>query len=158
MTTQSDETRLEEGAEPSHRGMALVLVLVSFVGFALVGELIMRILWENPYRSESTDYAIKLQIHHANRDLTFDRSLIDPEKPTSRFRTNERSYILPTAQFDPPDATVAFLEARLAIARGDPERAIELLEPRIPELDTSSAPCRNPLHLAADAMPWPRPG
>ena len=92
MTTQPDETQLEEGADPSHRGMALVLVVVSFVVFALVGELIMRVLSENPYRNESTDYLIKLQIHHTNRDMTFDRSVIDSEKPTSRFRTNDRSY------------------------------------------------------------------
>jgi lysophospholipase L1-like esterase len=85
--------------------------LVSFVVFALIGEGILRVLWDNPYVRESTDFAIKLQIHHANRDMTFDRSLIDPEKPSSRFRTNERSYILPTAQFPDPDATVAFLGA-----------------------------------------------
>jgi lysophospholipase L1-like esterase len=107
---EKDE-RGDRGEEQSHPWMALVLVLVSLAFFGLLAELTMRLLWTNPYVNESTDYLIRLRLQPANRDMQFDRSLIDPENPTARFRTNERSYILPANQFESPDATVAFLGA-----------------------------------------------
>jgi lysophospholipase L1-like esterase len=116
-TSPSEDPRLdkdergEQGEEPSRPWMALVLVLVSLAFFGLLAELAMRLLWTNPYVNEATDYLIRLQIHHANRDMQYDRSLIDPENPSARLRTNERSYILPANQFESPDATVAFLGA-----------------------------------------------
>ncbi len=43
------------------------------------------------------------------QDRIFNRELIDPQKATIRLRTNERSYIIPSFQYDDPDTTIAFL-------------------------------------------------
>jgi hypothetical protein len=52
---------------------------------------------------------LRLRLHNARTDRFVDRSAIDPARPTVRFRTDERSYLLPSRRFERPDATVAFL-------------------------------------------------
>lgn len=85
--------------------LAVAAVLVTLAGC----ELALRLFWENPYRDELPDYMLKLRLQHPNADRTFDRSAIDPNEPRVRFRTNARCYIEPSAQYETPDATVAFL-------------------------------------------------
>jgi lysophospholipase L1-like esterase len=50
-----------------------------------------------------------LRIQPANRDRLVDRSFLDTERATVRFRTDERSYILPSFRYEEPDATILFL-------------------------------------------------
>jgi lysophospholipase L1-like esterase len=74
----------------------------------LVGELLLRAFWHDPFVNEQPDHVLKLPIHHPNTDLFIDRSSFDEAEPVVRFRTDERSYIRPSFQYDKPDATVAF--------------------------------------------------
>jgi lysophospholipase L1-like esterase len=83
-------------------------VLSSVVTFALC-ETGLRLFWHNPYRYEIPERVLRLRINHARTDHFVDRSAIDPQRPTVRFRTDERSYILPSRRFEKPDMTVAFL-------------------------------------------------
>ena len=89
--------------------MRVVAVLLSTGLALLASELALRVIWHNPYRMEHPDHVLKLRIHHPNTDHLLDRSLIDEEIPTIRMRTDGRSYILPSFQFDDPDVTIAFL-------------------------------------------------
>jgi lysophospholipase L1-like esterase len=89
-------------------GRSLLLVLSAVVALAFC-EITLRIFWHNPFRHESTERVLRLPLNHAGSDHLVDRSAIDPEQPMVRFRTDERSYLLPSRRFDTPDATVAFL-------------------------------------------------
>jgi lysophospholipase L1-like esterase len=86
----------------------LLVVLSAVISFAFC-EVGFRLFWHNPYRYEVPERVLRLRIHHARTDHFVDRSAIDPERPTVRFRTDERSYLLPSRRFEMPDATVAFL-------------------------------------------------
>jgi lysophospholipase L1-like esterase len=95
-------------ARPRITQIALALV-VSVVGTLALCELVLRLLWHNPYRFESGDHLIKLALHHPNTDHIFSRALVVPESPRGRLSTDHRSYIRPSFQYQDPDATVAFL-------------------------------------------------
>lgn len=79
-----------------------------FVAF-LSAEVLLRIVWHNPFRDDYPDRVVKLRMHHANTHHPLDRSLVHPESPTTKLRTDDRSYILPSNQYDDPDCTIAFL-------------------------------------------------
>ena len=51
----------------------------------------------------------KLRLQNANRDSVVSRRQIDASVPEVHFRTDDRSYVLPSFQHEKPDATVAFL-------------------------------------------------
>ena len=74
-----------------------------------IAEIALRIAWDNPYRHEGPDRVVSLRLQHANTNHRFSRAAIHPESPFAQLRTNERSYILPSAQFENPDCTIAFL-------------------------------------------------
>jgi lysophospholipase L1-like esterase len=108
---ESAQSAVEAGRKqrgPSYSIRLLFVVLSALVSFAFC-EVGLRLFWHNPYRYEVPERVLKLPIHHARSDYVVDRSTIDPERPKVRFRTDERSYILPSRQFETPDATVAFL-------------------------------------------------
>jgi lysophospholipase L1-like esterase len=86
----------------------LLLGFSLFLGLGL-GEVALRLLWHNPYRNESPDHVVKIQIHHPRSDFLIDRRAIDTEQPTVRMRTNARSYLIPSSQHPDPDYSVAFL-------------------------------------------------
>src|SRR5262245_9530861 len=86
----------------------LLVVLSVVIAFAFC-EVGFRLFWHNPYRYEVPERVLRLPIAHARTDHVLDRSAIDPERPMVRFRTDERSYLLPSSRFEMPDATVAFL-------------------------------------------------
>jgi lysophospholipase L1-like esterase len=92
----------------SYGGRLLLGVLSALVSFAFC-EAGFRLFWYNPYRYEVPEHILRLPIHHARTDHFVDRSAIYPERPTVRFRTDKRSYLLPSRRFEMPDATVAFL-------------------------------------------------
>jgi lysophospholipase L1-like esterase len=86
-----------------------ILAAASALVSLLLCELLVRSTWHNPYRFESPDRVVRLSMSHARTDRILSRALVDPESPTVRFRTDERSYVRPARRFDRPDATLAFL-------------------------------------------------
>ncbi|HEU4365362.1 MAG TPA: SGNH/GDSL hydrolase family protein [Candidatus Krumholzibacteria bacterium] len=86
----------------------LVAVLATIVALAAC-EIVLRIVWRNPYRHESPDHLLKLRMHHPRTDHTYSRALLDEDEALVRLRTDARSYILPSFQHRNPDATVTFL-------------------------------------------------
>ena len=86
-----------------------VLFLGSSLLAILCAEVVLRFIWHNPFRNDQPDRVVKLRMQHANTHHPLDRSLVHPENPTTNLRTNERSYILPSDQYDDPDCTIAFL-------------------------------------------------
>lgn len=92
------------------KGRKKVLALFLATLFTLgASELGLRFLWHNPFRYESPDHLLKIRIQHPNTDYIFNRSLVNPENPWVRLRTDARSYILPSFQYKDPDATIAFM-------------------------------------------------
>jgi len=103
---------MENGAKQSRsnsRMLKWLLLLVSTCFALLAAEVALRCCWHNPYANESPDRVVKLRMLHANADHRLDRSDVDLEKPNIRFRVDDRSYILPSFQFENPDCTIAFL-------------------------------------------------
>lgn len=90
-------------------GKRLLLVGVSLAVSVGLSELALRVAWHNPFRTERPDHVVTLRKHHGLRDIPVDRSAIDPDRPLTRFRTDARSYALPSFQYAEPDLTVAFL-------------------------------------------------
>ena len=105
---ESREAAPSEAAPPRQTGIAVTLVVVAFAVSTLLAELLLRVVWNNPFVNETTDYLIKLERNHLFRDLVLDRSTFDSEHPRVRYRTSARSYIMPSEQFENPQATVAF--------------------------------------------------
>ena len=91
--------------------LAITAVILSFTLSMLVAELLLRVTWRNPYVNETPDHLVKIERNHLLRDLEIERSILDAEHPRVRYRTNARSYITPSQQFENPQATVAFLGA-----------------------------------------------
>jgi GDSL-like Lipase/Acylhydrolase family len=93
-------------AQGRKKVFALFLASLLTLGFS---ELALRFLWHNPFRYEAPDHLLKIRIHHPRTDYIFNRSLVTPEHPWVRLRTDARSYILPSFQYKDPNATIAFL-------------------------------------------------
>jgi lysophospholipase L1-like esterase len=85
--------------------LALASVLVTLA----LCEAALRLAWHNPYRNEAADQILVLRVHHPRTDHVYDRSMIDREHPEVRFRTDDRSYVIPSRRHETPDATVLFL-------------------------------------------------
>lgn len=86
-------------------GLAFLTLLTCVVA----GEIALRLFWENPHRLAEADKVATIRIQHPLVDLPVDRSAVDKTLPEGRFRTDDRSYILPSFQYEDPDFTVAFL-------------------------------------------------
>jgi lysophospholipase L1-like esterase len=89
--------------------MGLALIALSLGAGVLLAEVGLRLAWTNPFHAEPSDLLLELRLQHANRDLLVDRRQVYPDRPTARFRTDERGYIRPSRRFEAPDLTVAFL-------------------------------------------------
>ncbi len=103
----------EGGPEEEEPSSPLLLGSI-VVGLAIVlslglGELLLRIAWENPFVDEKSDWFIEIETHPPFRKLGIDRAAIDPDEPVAMLRTDDRGYILPGRRFADPDATIAFL-------------------------------------------------
>jgi len=85
------------------------LAAAGLVFALIVAEAALRVGWKNPYRREAPDLSLRLRLHHPGADHTLDRSLINPEQPRVRFRTDDRGYIVPSRRFPKPDYTLLFL-------------------------------------------------
>lgn len=107
-TPGDDSPSVEEAAAPGGLGMVIALITVSLVFSTCAAEGLLRLASDNPYANETTDYMMKIEAHHAFRDMQIDRTPVDPAHPKTRLRTSARSYVEPSAQFENPQATVAF--------------------------------------------------
>lgn len=108
-----------EGVCDTDWGMRNVVLGIGVVVAALVmWEIGLRLIWHNPYRTEAPDHILKLRIHHPRTDHIIDRSLIVAGDDPARFRTDARSYILPSFQYENPDATIAFLGGSTTASTG----------------------------------------
>jgi GDSL-like Lipase/Acylhydrolase family len=94
---------------PPSLGRRLALVFLSLLISAGLCELLLRLLWTNPYRNELPDQILPLALHHRHKALPVDRSAIDASAPEVYLRTDDRAYLLPIRHFDHPDATIVFL-------------------------------------------------
>jgi lysophospholipase L1-like esterase len=111
---ENERTRQTAGqADGSRRASTyarrVLFVMVSILVSIILYEASLRLFWHNPYRNELPERVLRLPLQHARADHVVNRAPIYPDKPTVRFRTDERSYIVPSRRFDAPDATVAFL-------------------------------------------------
>jgi lysophospholipase L1-like esterase len=88
---------------------AALLVAVSICVSLIVGELGLRVLWQNPYREEAPDQLVRLWTQHPSTDRLVDRSALGLTPGEVRLRTDARAYIRPSFQHERPDATIAFL-------------------------------------------------
>jgi lysophospholipase L1-like esterase len=125
-------------------GRLWLMMLSAVVAFAC-GEAGLRLVWQNPYRDEAAERLLRLRLNNARTDRVVDRSAIDPARPTVRFRTDERSYLLPSRRFATPDATVAFLggsTTECMVVQEDlrfPARVSSLLEQKGLKVNTLNA-------------------
>ena len=109
--SESKEGETREAAPARQTGLAITLVIVAFGVSLLLAEILLRVAWRNPFVNETPDYLIKLERNHPFRDFELDGRALGEENSRVRFRTNERGYILPSDQFEEPQATIAFLGA-----------------------------------------------
>lgn len=90
-------------------GRRLLLIGLSLFVSAAFCEVLLRVLWTNPYRHEMPDRVALVRMHHGLRQLPVDRHNVTPDSPKALLRTDDRSYILPSRRFEKPDKTIAFL-------------------------------------------------
>ena len=83
----------------------------------------LRLFWHNPYVDELPDKILKVPTHHPNSDHIINRGAYYPDDPWIRVRTGPRSYILPSFQYEKPDATIAFMGASTTAALAVHEEA-----------------------------------
>lgn len=101
--------------------LANLLLLLCSSSVAIVSaEMTLRLAWQNPYASELHPTVLPLPLHPPLMDLRIRRRRLGLE-PT-RFRTDARSYVLPSARFARPDATIAFLGGSTTACKQNQER------------------------------------
>ncbi len=87
-----------------------LLLLTASIAIAIVlSELLLRLLWTNPYAGEDPDRVLWLRMPHARMDRVIDRSQVFPDSPSAILRTDDRAYAIPSFRHVDPDLTVAFL-------------------------------------------------
>ncbi|MSQ83807.1 MAG: SGNH/GDSL hydrolase family protein [Myxococcales bacterium] len=91
------------------RGWRTVSAFAIVAASLVVCELVLRLIWTNPYRNELPDRLLEARLPHRGIDLVWDRTAVDASSPVVRFRTDDRGYILGAKRFDHPDLTVAFV-------------------------------------------------
>jgi lysophospholipase L1-like esterase len=106
MTTAS---RTHDGRRRPGLLAKLALFLASLVVAVVVGEVLLRLAWHNPYVDEPADRIVRLRMQHPNTDHWVDRSVYDTAVPHVRFRSDRRAYLMPSKVHADPDATIAFL-------------------------------------------------
>jgi hypothetical protein len=83
----------------------LVLLLASVLFALVLAEGLLRLGWTNPYAGEEADRIQQLWIPHVRMDRLVDRSLISPDSPDARLRTDDRGYTMPSFRHADPDLT-----------------------------------------------------
>jgi lysophospholipase L1-like esterase len=86
----------------------LALVCAAIALMLGVNELVLRLLWHNPFAHESPDLVLTLRAQHRSVDRTFDRRALHLEPPQIQFRTDARGFIEPTQRLPDPEFTLAF--------------------------------------------------
>ena len=83
--------------------------MVTTVVALLAAELLLRVVWHNPFRHESPDRVVALRMQHANTNHSYKQGLPGQDESKIQFRTDDRSYILPSERHPDAIATVVFL-------------------------------------------------
>jgi len=87
-----------------------ILVVVISVATSIIGaEIYFRIFWNNPYRKATPAEVLLLEKHEAGLNEIVDRSIITQDVTKVKFRTDDRSYIMPSVRYKNPDLTITFL-------------------------------------------------
>ena len=97
------------GRGRSGAGLRLCLLGIGLIVAIGLAEAMLRLLWANPWAGIETERMVTLRLHPRSIDRTLDRAPIAPTDRRVRFRTDDRSYVMPSRRFDAPDATVAFM-------------------------------------------------
>ncbi len=84
-------------------------MVVSTIVALVAAEVLLRVVWHNPYRHESPDHVLKLRMQHPRTDHTYRTGLPGQDQSEVRFRTDARSYILPSERHPDAIATVVFM-------------------------------------------------
>jgi len=86
--------------------------VVTTVVALLAAELLLRVVWHNPFRHESPDRVVALRLQHANTNHSYKQGLPGQDESKIQFRSDDRSYILPSERHPDAIATVVFLGGR----------------------------------------------
>ena len=86
--------------------------MVTTVVALLAAELLLRVVWHNPFRHESPDRVVALRMQHANTNHSYKQGLPGQDESKIQFRSDDRSYILPSERHPDAVATVFFSAAR----------------------------------------------
>jgi len=86
----------------------LALLVGTLLLMLVLGELALRVLWRNPFASESPDLLLTLRWQHNLTDRLVDRSVLHLDPPKVRFRTDARGFIEPVARVSGPEFTLVF--------------------------------------------------
>jgi lysophospholipase L1-like esterase len=100
---------MTETTEAARSGAKTGVLVLAFAVAILIAEGALRLLWDNPFGTESVRMIVELQTQSKNVNRRIDRSRIDKKNPVIPFRTNARGYIEPAIRFDKPVYTVVFL-------------------------------------------------
>lgn len=83
----------------------MIATLVALVA----AEVLLRIVWHNPFRHEAPDHVVNLRMQHPRTDHAYKTGLPGQDDSEVLFRTDERAYILPATRHPDAIATVVFL-------------------------------------------------
>jgi lysophospholipase L1-like esterase len=86
----------------------LALVLAAMALPLVVAEVVLHLVWRNPFAHESADLVLPLRWQHAYVDRLVDRRVLHLDPPKVRFRTNSAGFIEPVEQVSNPEFTVVF--------------------------------------------------
>ena len=86
----------------------LALVALALAVALGLNELVLRLLWTNPFAHERPELVLVLRTQHAGSDRELDRSALHLEPAKVRFRTDARGYIEPAQRIPEPEFNVAF--------------------------------------------------
>ena len=93
---------------PISRKLALA-VFATVIAVAMI-EVLLRFVYTNEYKSRSQNYVVDVRLQGQHLDYRRNRSKVTTAEPhIVKFRTDSRSYILPSFQYQDPDVQIAFL-------------------------------------------------
>lgn len=83
--------------------------MVATIVALVAAEVLLRVVWHNPFRHEAPDTVVRLRMQHPRTDHAYKTGLPGQDDSEVLFRTDERSYILPATRHPDAIATVVFL-------------------------------------------------
>ncbi|GEM_PF-2691157 len=109
----------ESTSQSASIGRKLLLMAVSLSFSLLLVEGLLRVIWTNPFVAEESELLVPIGMQPPNTD----RAYPGPTGEAIRFRTDSRSYILPSRRSGSVAATVAFFGGSTTECSGVTEEA-----------------------------------